>query len=219
MQTEKRKEDEDCLVWSNPPMHEACKENKVLLLVFFTLIGRHWGAQDSKGSDVQICFLKNIEKDQLTLSQHNYLVKQYLANQHDQYGQSILHYAVKFGYTKSLKILLNCNVNINMKFDNGDTLLHNAASWMQLECLKLLLSHGANVNARCILGETPLHQAVSSGDVLCVNVLVETNADVNAKSNIGLTPIHKAAIFGRVDCLQLLINSNGGKYVNVIFVK
>ena len=212
-QEQKNENDKVSLVWLDPPMHKACRENKVHLLFFFTLIGGHWGAQDSIGHDVQICLLHNIEEDKITLNQCNYLVKKYLANQHDQYGQSILHYAVKLGFTKSLKILLDCYGDVNKrKTDNGFTPTHNAAKYMQLECLKLLLSYGAKVNSRCIQGETPLHEAVLSGDVSCAEVLIESNADVNAKSNIGFTPIHVAALFGRADCLQLLINSNGGKF-------
>ena len=83
----------------------------------------------------------------------------------DNYGNSLLHEAARFGDSEILKLLvLNARGNVNITDINGNTPLHWAAGdnkqdWNALAKVELLLEAGANVNVRNKHGRTPLNGA------------------------------------------------------------
>lgn len=76
------------------------------------------------------------------------------------YGETPLHMAAKNGCTEALKLLLNHNVDIEARANNGMTPLHLAV-WY---CLR-------------------------ADDCSVVETLLQNHADVNAKDNEGMTPL------------------------------
>ena len=109
----------------------------------------------------------------------------------DHRSQTALFYAI-FKGSRTLKTLLEHNVNINHQNNRGHTVLYFAQEYKSL--LKQLLKKNPNVNLASVFGSTPLHEAVKKEHSECAELLLQYGADVNAQSNNGVTPLHVAAI-------------------------
>ena len=72
----------------------------------------------------------------------------------------ILHRAVRYGSTETVRLLLEHGASVNTRGSFDCTPLHNAAHFMRHECIPLLLAAGADVNAISNFG-TPLEDAAS----------------------------------------------------------
>ena len=139
--------------------------------------------------------------------------------QDDETGDTCLHNAIFYDGTALVRVLLECNANVNARNALGETALNLAAQHNKEEVVRLLLSHGADVQAANCRGVTALYriamQHVSSfvlkprpGAVLerrytdavarmqhTINItrlLLEAGADPDAPDVSGITPIHVA---------------------------
>ncbi len=120
---------------------------------------------------------------------------------------SPLFLAVKKGYARAVKVMLNAGDDVNPKDAHGRTPLHFAAIHGQTEVVKILLKAGAEVNANEEPGWTPLHLAAYRGHTEMAKLLLEAGAEVNAKDERGRTPLHNAAYWGLIELAKTLINA------------
>ena len=128
-------------------------------------------------------------------------------NSKDERSITPLHWAVAFGKSRIINVLLENGADINAIADTFGTPLHWIAARLSLSdkvnIAKLLIEHGADVNS-VHHGLTPLHLAAMSGNVDIAKVLLENGADANVNVQ-GLTPLHLAASSGYADIVELLL--------------
>ena len=89
-----------------------------------------------------------------------------------------------------VKLLLEHDVDPNVKDNDGRTLVLRAAKRGNVDIVKLLLEHGANPNIQeNKYGYTPLHYAVKNYRVGVARVLLDYGADPTIRDNEGRTPL------------------------------
>lgn len=79
------------------------------------------------------------------------------------YKETSLHIAITNydgSSTKTIKTLLECGANVNIKYDLGYTLLHCVVIKNLIKIAKLLLDNGGNVNLENKNGMSPLYRAI-----------------------------------------------------------
>ncbi|MGI0407196.1 ankyrin repeat domain-containing protein [Helicobacter himalayensis] len=103
---------------------------------------------------------------------------------------------------KSLKILLDSGLNVNLANEQGNTLLMLATYNNSLTCVRMLLERGADVDRRNDKGQTPLAGVCFKGYYEMAKLLIEYGADVD--SDGALSPMNCAIIFQRNEILKLL---------------
>jgi ankyrin repeat protein len=77
----------------------------------------------------------------------------------DQYRNTPLIFAARYGRVKVVQALLECGANVERVNAIQDTPLHEAASYGHLNVCRLLLDWGAKVDPVNNLKDTPLHLA------------------------------------------------------------
>jgi len=80
------------------------------------------------------------------------------------------------------KILIETNVDMNVKDENGNTPLHRITD---IDVAKIFVCAGANPNIKNNNGDTPLHL---SKDIEITNILLFAGADPKIKNNNGNIP-------------------------------
>jgi len=137
-----------------------------------------------------------------------------------------------------VQLLIDQNIDINVKGGNGETPLdlaiskkriksakqirlqggktgsiYSAAQVGDIDSIKGLLDAGADVNKKSSNGEFILHIAVDEGHEEIVRLIIANGGDVNAQGMSKMTPLLIAVGRGRVEILRLLIEN--GADVNV----
>ncbi|MBC8393550.1 MAG: ankyrin repeat domain-containing protein [Deltaproteobacteria bacterium] len=122
---------------------------------------------------------------------------------------SFLHQAALDGDLNALKLLVENNVDVNVRDRIDATPLHRAVQKGEIAFARLLLENGADVEAKSNSRATPLEFAVGAEDysVDSVNLLISYSADVNATDNEGDTPLHRAAFYGNDKIAEILIEN------------
>ena len=113
--------------------------------------------------------------------------------QQDRNKRTLLHLAVKQGYARAAKLLLDNNADVNARDVMESTALHLAVLEDNVEIAKLLIANGADLDAMSTYLSTPLHNAAACGKVEMAKLLLENGADANATAKPMNTPL-KAAI-------------------------
>ncbi|KAG2186273.1 hypothetical protein INT43_002711 [Umbelopsis isabellina] len=104
--------------------------------------------------------------------------------------------AVKALCTTSIRHLISCNANIDVKDENGDAALHHAVRTEKVDIVKLLLEAGADVNAVNTFQQSPLHLAIHHSkkqintSLRIEKALLEHGAHINAVDILGRTALH-----------------------------
>jgi ankyrin repeat protein len=113
----------------------------------------------------------------------------YAIDEKDNYGRTILYYAIVKGFTDIANELCLANTNVNNQDKTGKTPLHFVAIHYQPEIAKMLLLHGADVNLRDTNGNTPISDAVfnSKGNTDIIVLLKQHGADYNTPNNYGMS--------------------------------
>ncbi len=93
-------------------------------------------------------------------------------------------YAVSYGFTDYVKVLLEHKVKINESAKDGSTALKYAIIKEQKEIAQLLLDNKANVDYHNNRGYTPLMNAAQYGYVDIAKQILAKKADINAKADI-----------------------------------
>lgn len=119
--------------------------------------------------------------------------------EHDEAGQTPLHYAARMQNAKMMALLLSYGAKAGAGNEHEVTPLHTLCNLRttnpkaQKQAIALLLKHGADVNAKDWRGVTPLHMAVRARNVAACEVLLAAGADVNSTDRgRGSTPLRRA---------------------------
>ena len=113
--------------------------------------------------------------------------------------------AASNGSVTKVRKLLESEIDINIKDNQGKTSLHHACSKGHLVMVKILIGHGANVNLQTNSKKTPLHLASKKGNINIVKFLISKGASVNAKTKFETQPIHIAAENGYFEIAKILV--------------
>lgn len=113
--------------------------------------------------------------------------------------------ASKIGDGKKVKELLETDININIKDDDGYTALTHSVYGGYLKCVKLLIKKGANVNIKDNNGYTALMEATTHGYIEIVKFLLENDADPNIRDNKGYTALMIAADTENPEIVKVLL--------------
>ena len=122
--------------------------------------------------------------------------------------------ASNIGDEKKVKELLETDININIKDDDGYTALTHAVYGGYLKCVKLLIKKGANVNIKDNNGYTALMEATTHGYIEIVKFLLENDADPNIRDNKGYTALMVAADTVNPEIVKILLEN--GSDPNII---
>ena len=168
------------IVHSESPLHRAVRENNLDL--FNDLISKgNNSIQDSNGDNVVHVAAKEGRVEML-----KELAKTADLNAPNRAGEPLLEIAFRSGNAEMVGFLImQPNVDINVKFKDGSTLLHNIVKLAdELNLLDDSLKHGAEITTQDRRGNTPLHYAIN---------LASKNPDLRlAFTEIALILIEKA---------------------------
>ena len=121
-----------------------------------------------------------------------------------------LMWAIYWGHTPVVKLLLNQGADLEVKDGGGAKALILACLKQRPEVMKLLIDKGVDVNARLWRGETALMSAAAIDNLKIVKLLVQNGADINAKDNTGKTALIIASENGHTQIVELL-KAHGAK--------
>lgn len=115
----------------------------------------------------------------------------------DEFGWTVLNYAISFNNLDICKILLKAGLDPNIKDSDGATAIHYASKKSgNIRILKLLIDFGAEVN---IIdnkpGWTPLIYALHQNNIEGIKLLLKNGANLNIKYDFGYTSLHWAVLF------------------------
>lgn len=128
---------------------------------------------------------------------------------------SIVHNVLECCDIKTIKYILDFNLDINMKNINGDTPLMLACVTHSIghpvEVIQLLLNRGADINVKNHNGTTALMKACTNGNVKIVEFLLKNGAanNINEKNKYGDTALTVACIYNyndNIEIVKLLLN-------------
>jgi hypothetical protein len=94
-----------------------------------------------------------------------------------------LRNASEKGYKEVVQALLNEEVEVNAKANNGDTALMLASTHGHKEIVRLLLDKGADVNTMNIYGLTALQTASTRGHKEVIELLIKAGAENSKPTN------------------------------------
>ena len=123
---------------------------------------------------------------------------------------TMLHVAVQRASLEFVRLLLDCDANINARDENGQTPLHGVMDNIKDDmedhflAMLLLLDHGADVDALDNFYSTPLSMASYFGSIKATRLLLEYGASVHLQNNKGQTPFEVAWMEGHEEVTQLL---------------
>lgn len=123
----------------------------------------------------------------------------------DNYGSSLLHIAVRYGYLQIAKYLIEQGADLEALDTEGNTPLHVAVHNRDLKMATCLIELGANLEAKSSEGNTLLHMAVLSNDLALVKYLVAQGIQLETKDNVGDTALYIANWENRVDLVKYLV--------------
>jgi len=123
-----------------------------------------------------------------------------------------LHLASYYGGFKVARLLLSCDVNINVRDKQCQTPLHevltdlrNTVPDFYVDAVRFLLDHGADVDAEDDNRLTPLHVISRYGNIKATRLLLEHGARVDARDDNHSTPLHIAFRSGSAGVARLLL--------------
>jgi len=126
-------------------------------------------------------------------------------NSWDDCGRNAMHVAAEGGYTDIVSLILEHDVDVDIRDKFGMTSLYWASYGGTLSAGKHLLDHGADINARDEDGLTPLFLAALNGHAEFAEMLLERGAVIDARDNRGKTPLQWAVGRGNIEVARLLL--------------
>ncbi len=107
---------------------------------------------------------------------------------------------------KTVRTLLDQNVDVNVAQVDGMTALHWAVYWDDIDTTKAIIEAGADVQCKNRYRVTPLSLACTNGNNRLVQLLLEKGADPNSTLPYGETVLMTAARTGRVGPVVSLLD-------------
>lgn len=126
-------------------------------------------------------------------------------NIRDEYGDTPLHVASRWGHVEIVKLLLNYGADPYSENVYGNTPLHIAAFEGKAKVIEEFLIRGIDPDIRNNNGNTPLHEASCRGNIEAIKVLLDYGANPNVKNNLGFTPLHEASLNGDAEVVEILL--------------
>jgi ankyrin repeat protein len=123
-------------------------------------------------------------------------------------GKTWIEEAACQGDLKTVKALLQHNINVNSADERGVTALIIAAQNGHTDVVQLLLDNGADVQKAAVDGKTALHQASFNGNTGIIKILIENGADANSLTDNGISALTFAAEKGMLQSVQELLESH-----------
>jgi len=121
--------------------------------------------------------------------------------------RTLLHNAAEKGLKGIAKVLLDHDVNINVRDKLHYTPLHLASENGNTDVVVHLISNNADINAKNRFGRTPLDLAVANGHDEVIRSLIAGGANVNAQPERGVRPLIMASYRGYTKIAEILVNS------------
>jgi ankyrin repeat protein len=119
----------------------------------------------------------------------------------------LLFKAIEHVDFEKVKLLVEAEVNVNIKNSFGNSPLHRACAAKNFAIAKLLVEARADVNQLNNDNSTPLHFAALYGQEKIVEIFIKAGAKVDLKNDLGDTPLHCAASRGNIKAAQYLIEA------------
>lgn len=108
-------------------------------------------------------------------------------------------------YKKRVKRMLQSELDLNMKYDQGKTLLHYIIEKNYARLLPFLIERGSNPNICDDHFVSPMHLAVEKNNRKAVKYLAYSGADIDIPGEFEQTPLHRAVILGDEKMIKTLI--------------
>ncbi|XP_019899233.2 ankyrin repeat and protein kinase domain-containing protein 1 isoform X2 [Esox lucius] len=124
-------------------------------------------------------------------------------------NNTLLHYAVVSGDTKSVADVLSLGAEVNSQSVGGNTPLAMAVLYKFSEVCSLLTERGADIHLSDGDKWTPLHFAAQNGDSRVVRLFLDRGASPGVKEKDGWTPLHLASQNGHEAVVRLLLSRLG----------
>ena len=121
-------------------------------------------------------------------------------------GATPVYAAAMKNHVKTLKFLLEANVQIDKTKNDGATAVFIATQFGSADALTELLSSNADPNlARQDDGVTPVYMAVQNGHFKELKMLLEAKAEPQRLTTKGAAPLHLAVQLEKVEAVKLLL--------------
>ena len=108
-----------------------------------------------------------------------------------------------------VKLVTQCNVDVNCKDYLQQTALHYACQRGNIECVHLLLEFNADMLVPNSSGSTALHLVCASGDLETAKVVLQRvhsfESLLNAQDTLGRTPVHVALYSSQYEVLLYIL--------------
>ncbi len=127
------------------------------------------------------------------------------ARSQDFTGASPLMEAARLGRTDCMKLLLDCNADVNHIDYNGCSILQVAAAANQVTSVNILLEYKVNIDHKDHDGATVLHDVSSRGRFAMLEHILQYVTHIDPQDNEGHTPLHMAIFANHPECARLLI--------------
>ena len=121
------------------------------------------------------------------------------------YKKQELILAVRADDRDTIIRLLDEEVPINSRNNEGESLLHGAAQDGHVTTMRLLIRRGCKVDLVDARGLTPLHSAAAQGQTKAVRELIRNGASKSEVASIFGTPLHQAASKGHVETVVAML--------------
>ncbi|KAN0072055.1 hypothetical protein V8E54_009784 [Elaphomyces granulatus] len=121
----------------------------------------------------------------------------------DSFGRTPLFYAVERGNVRPVELLLDYNVDLNSKCEQGWTPFSRAIEGGSAAIVQILLAKGAKIDNRYKL--TPLSRAAEKGHMGVVELLLENRAQPDFEDENSCTPLSRAIEAGNAAVVELLL--------------
>jgi hypothetical protein len=118
-----------------------------------------------------------------------------------------IHYAVIYGWDRTVRALINAGADVNVMNVVGKTALHFAVEYKRYVLVEYLAAYPKTmIDQSDCDGVTALHMAVSMQDKKMTESLLRNNADTNVTSNNRKTPLKDACKNQDVAIVNLLFD-------------
>lgn len=141
-----------------------------------------------------------------TNSVQDWLITSNTIHASDGSGNTVLHYAAEWKYSKAINSLLVKGADINARNANGETPLFNAAKSNTPAVIQVIVDGGGEIQARDNLGSTAIHSAVRWDAVKSIDKLVSLGINVNAQNTSGKSALAEAVGSGKYEIAKKLLD-------------
>ena len=119
--------------------------------------------------------------------------------------KTLVHLACEEGNVKTLRLLTDAKVDLELKDDEGQTPLMVACRYQKIECFTLLLECGADPNVKDAQEQPLLHMACAQLNPPYVRLLLAHGADPEILDESRNTPLHVIFRNPEVEIVRLLL--------------